>query len=128
MSKSIFISCVHEDSHRINNIKVWAEQKRLGDVVITSETEDNRHNGVEAIKRHIQSKIQGAAVVIVLIGQDTHNHDWIKAEVELANSFRKHIICLKLPETNGAVPEILKKYKLINFDPDSLKKELGAKT
>jgi hypothetical protein len=119
MSKSIFISSVHEDSHRINSIKSWAEQKRLGDVAITSETEDNRHNGGDAIKRHIQAKIQGAAVVLVLIGQDTYNHDWIKAEVELANSFHKKIICVRVPNSKGSVPIILSKYQLINFDPDS---------
>jgi len=124
MSKSIFISCVHEDSHRINNIKSWAEQNRLGNVAITSETEDNRHNGVDAIKRHIQSKIQGAAVVLVLVGQDTHNHDWIKAEIELANNFHKQIICVRIPNSVGAVPSILNKFKLINFDPDTLKREL----
>lgn len=115
MSKSIFISCVHEDSHRINSIKSWAEQNRLGSVVITSETIDNRHNGVDAIKRHLQSKIQGAAIVLVLIGQDTHNHDWIKAEIELANSFHKQILCVRVPNSNGAVPTILSKYKLVTF-------------
>lgn len=124
MGKSIFISCVYEDSHHIKAIKNWAEQKRLGDVVITSETEDYRHIGVDAIKRHIQTKIQGAAVVIILIGQDTHNHDWIKAEVELANSFHKQIICVRVPNSDGAVPAILNKFKLLNFDTDTIKKEL----
>lgn len=58
MSKSIFISCVHEDSHRIKSIENWAASGRLGNVVITHETEDKRHEGKEAIKHHIKSKIQ----------------------------------------------------------------------
>jgi hypothetical protein len=70
MSKSIFISCVFEDSHRIETIKSWATGKRLGDVVITHETEDKRILGKEAIKHHIKTKIQGASLIIVLIGQD----------------------------------------------------------
>jgi hypothetical protein len=126
MSKSIFISCVYEDSPRINNIKNWVEQKRLGDVIITSETIDNRHKGVDAIKEHIQAKIQGATVVMVLVGQDTHNHDWIKAEVELANSFHKKILCLRVPNSTGAIPAILNKFKVLNFDPDTIKKELDS--
>jgi hypothetical protein len=124
MSKSLFISCVYEDSHFIDNIIKWAEKNKLGDVTITSETEDKRLQGVAEIKKHIQSKIQGAAVIIVLIGRDTHNHDWIRAESELANSYHKSILCLRVPETSSPAPEILKKYKLVNFDPDSLKKEL----
>jgi hypothetical protein len=122
MSKSIFISCVFEDSHRIDTIKKWAAEKRLGDVSITHETEDKRQLGKEAIKQHIKSKIQGSAVVIVLVGQDTHNHDWIEVEVELANSFNKEIICVRVPHTTGAVPSLLTKSRLISFDPDSLKK------
>lgn len=122
MSKSIFISCVFEDSHRIDSIKKWAKDNRLGDVVITHETEDKRQQGKEEIKKHIKSKIQGAAVVLVLIGQDTHNHEWIEAEVELANSFHKEIICVRIPHTTGAVPTLLANKRLISFDPDPIKR------
>lgn len=122
MSKSIFISCVYEDSHRIDSIKNWIKDNRLGDVVITQETEDKRQQGKEAVKKHIQSKIQGAAVILVLVGQDTHNHEWIEAEVELANSYNKEIICVRIPHTTGAVPTLLTNKRLISFDPDAIKK------
>lgn len=125
MSKSIFISCVYEDSHRIKNIENWATQNKLGNVVITSETEDNRHIGVDAIKKHIQLKIQGAAIILVLIGRDTHNHDWIRAEVELANSYHKKIVCVRIPNTMGNVPAILNNYDVISFDPDAIKREIN---
>lgn len=122
MSKSIFISCVYEDSHRIKSIKKWVANKQLGNVVITHETEDKRHEGKEAIKQHIKNKIRGAAVVLVLIGQDTHNHDWIKAEVELANSFHVKIVCVRIPNTTGSIPKLLAKYPLISFDPNAIRK------
>jgi len=122
MSKSIFISCVYEDSHRIDSIKNWVKDNRLGDIVITQETEDKRQQGKEAVKQHIKSKIQGAAIILVLVGQNTHNHEWIEAEVELANSFNKEIICVRLPHTTGAVPPLLKNKRLVSFDPDAIKK------
>lgn len=122
MSKSIFISCVHEDSHRITSIEKWTADGRLGNVAITHETEDRRPEGKEAIKQHIKSKIQGAAFIFVLVGQDTHNHDWIQAEVELANSFNKEIICIRVPHTTGAVPPLLTNKRLISFEPDAIKK------
>jgi hypothetical protein len=124
MSKSIFISCVFEDNHRIDSIKKWVSDKRLGDITIIHETEDKRQQGVEVIKNHIQEKIRGASAIVVLVGNDTHNHNWIKAEVELANSFHKQILCVRVPNTKGAVPTILNKYKLVNFDPDTLKKAI----
>lgn len=122
MSKSIFISCVHEDSHRIKSIKKWAAEGRLGNVVITHETEDKRPEGREAIKQHIKAKIQGAAVIFVLVGKDTYNHDWIHAEVELANSFHKEIICIRVPHTTRAVPPLLVNKRLISFEPGEIKK------
>ena len=125
MSKSIFISTVFEDSHRIDTLKKWAESNRLGDVVITHETEDKRFEGKEAVKAHIKAKINGAGAVLVLVGRDTHNHNWIESEVELANSFHVKIVCVRIPNTTGAPPKILEKYPLVNFDPDSIKKELN---
>ncbi|HXP49855.1 MAG TPA: TIR domain-containing protein [Bacteroidia bacterium] len=121
MSKSIFISCVYEDSYRIDSVKKWADEKRLGDVVITQEIEDKRSQGKEAIKQHIKNKIRGAAIVLVLIGQDTHNHEWIEAELELANSFNVGVICVRIPNTTGAVPPLLRNHKLIAFNPDLIK-------
>ncbi|MEC4004885.1 TIR domain-containing protein [Flavobacterium sp. SUN052] len=122
MSKSIFISCVFEDSHRITNINKWANDKRLGNIAITHETEDKRHLGKDAIKEHIKSKIKGCAFILVLIGDNTHNHDWIDAEVELANSYHKKIICVRMPNTTGSVPNLLEKYDLIKFNPEPIKK------
>ena len=122
MSKSIFISCVYEDSHRIDSIKKWALDGRLGDVSITHETEDKRTLGKEAIKQYIKSKIEGATYVFVLIGQNTHNHDWIEAEVELANSFHKEVVCVRLPHATGAVPLLLSNKNILSFDPDTIKK------
>lgn len=122
MSKSIFISCVYEDSHRIKSIENWASNGRLGNVSIIYETEDKRYEGKEAIKQHIKGKIQGAAFIFVLVGQDTHNHDWIHAEVELANSFNKEIVCIRIPHTTGAIPDILTNKRLISFNPEAIKK------
>ncbi len=94
MSKSIFISTVHEDIHLIKTIKGWASTNRFGKVIITHETQDDkRYLGKESIKQHRQRKIQGAGVVMVFVGRDTHNHEWIKAEVELANNYNKKIVC-----------------------------------
>lgn len=125
MSKSIFISVVHEDSKWINNIKTWANNGQLGDVVITHEIEDKRAEGYNAIREHISRKIKGAAVLMVLVGDTTHNHDWIRAEVELANSFHIKICVVRLPQTKGSKPDILKNYKELAFEPNTIKNDLG---
>lgn len=124
MSKSLFISCVYEDSRHIDTIQNWASQQRLGSIAITKETEDKRALGKDAIKQHLKAKIQSATFIVVLIGDTTHNHDWVAAEAELANSFNKQIICIRLPGTTGAAPPILANHKPIGFNPDELKRRI----
>ena len=123
--KSIFISVVHEDSHWIKNIKKWVDKGYLGDnIVITHETEDKRQEGSGAIRDYIKNKIRGASTILVLIGDSTHNHPWIHAEAELALSFHKKILCVRLPNTTGARPPILNRYDEIAFNPNAIIKHL----
>lgn len=124
MSKSIFISCVYEDSHRIDKFEEWVNDGKLGDVVLTYETEDKRQEGKGAIRSHIKNKIRGAAIIIVLIGNDTHNHKWIYDEVELAKSFHKKIICVRILNTTSSIPKFLSKLDITNFDPESIRKHI----
>jgi hypothetical protein len=127
MSKSIFISTVYEDKQKIDNVKSWAESKRLGDIEITHESEeDKRPLGKQAVKQHLEDKIRKCSAVVVLVGDDTHNHEWIEAEVELAKKFHKPIIPVRLPNTTGGIPEILKNHTEINFKLKSLKKTLDS--
>jgi len=125
MSKSIFVSCVYEDAQFITNLEKWAYKGLLGEnVKITSETIDNRQHGYVAILNHLRPMINGASSVLVLIGRDTHNHDWIRAEVELSNSYHKQLIVARIPNTNGGIPSILVNRNVIAFHPDSIKKAL----
>lgn len=120
MSKSIFISCVHEDATHLDTISGWMQQGLLGSIVLTYETEDKRNEGRFAIRNYLQRKIEGSSGIVVLIGNNTHNHDWITTEVELANSYNKKIVCMRIPATTGAPPPILANYKVINFSPKTL--------
>lgn len=125
MSKSIFISHVHEDAKWIDKIDQWAKSNKLGNVVITRESQqDMRSLGHDAIRKFLMEKIRGCAIVIVLIGNDTHNHDWIRMEVELANSFNKKVVLVRIPDTTGGLPQIFNGSKPANFDPLSIAKAL----
>ncbi len=122
MPKSVFISHVHEDAERIQQIEQWAKDGLLGDVVITKETNDFRQMGEEAIKKHLRPKIQGCAVVLVLIGNDTHNHDWITYEVQVAKTLHKRVIAVRIKDTQGAPPKMLSSQKLVRFNAAAVKK------
>jgi len=122
--KSIFVSYVFEDKPFLNKMKNWEEKGLMEEYTFTFEKEDKRHEGEKAIKNYLKNLIKGSAIILVLIGDNTHNHDWIKIEVELANNFNKKIRCVRIPGTTGKKPEILKNYKELTFNPNQILKEL----
>ncbi|HIP49137.1 MAG TPA: TIR domain-containing protein [Lutibacter sp.] len=122
--KSIFVSHVFEDNSFLKKMKKWQMNGLLGEYTFTFETEDKRNEGETAIKNHLKNKIKGAAIVLILVGNNTHNHNWIKVEVELANNFNKKICCVRIPETTGRKPKILNNYKELTFNPNQILKEL----
>jgi hypothetical protein len=66
-------------------MKKWERKGLLNnEYTFTFETEDKRIYGYDAIKTYLKRKIEGAAIILILIGDNTHNHDWIRVEVELA--------------------------------------------
>jgi hypothetical protein len=122
MNYKIFISSVHEDSVVFKQLVNWGNQGLLGSgIFFTYETEDKRHEGDEAVRKYLKNKIEICAAVLILIGNDTHNHNWIRIEAELANGFGKRIIVARIPGTNGAPPAILKNKPIIDFTYSSIR-------
>lgn len=126
MPKSVFVSYVMEDKTHFDNVKRWAEEGKLGDdVVVIGESKDVRQEGERAIENHLKPRIRGAAAVLLLLGKDTHNHDWVRYELSVAASLNKKIIVARIPGTTGAAPEGFRHLKEIPLDPSSIKAALA---
>jgi hypothetical protein len=125
MSKSLFISYVYEDQKHRDNIQRWASSGLLGpNVVTTSERLDVRQQGEGAIRAHLEPLIRGAAAVICVVGKDTHNHHWVKYELDVATSNNKKIILTRVPGTAGVAPEGHRHLPIHALDPSTLKQLL----
>ncbi|WP_405368779.1 TIR domain-containing protein [Nonlabens sp. Asnod2-A12] len=125
--KSIFVSHVFEDNSYLNKMLKWQEKGLMDGYLFTYENEDQRVKGEKEIKDILKNKIKGCAILLVLVGDNTHNHDWIKLEVELANNFNKKICCVRIPNSRGKKPQILNKHKELAFHSNQILKELNAK-
>lgn len=84
-----------------------------------------RFDTTEDIQRYLNTKIRQASTIVVLIGNNTHNGPWVKHELEVANSQRKPIIPVRIPETNGGLPVIISNRDIISWDIDSLNDALA---
>jgi len=122
--KSVFVSYVFEDKAYKETIEKWALDELLGNVKITAEKDDVRASGDNAIRNQLSPLLTGAAAVIALIGDDTHNHEWVHYEINHALSNHKKVIPVRIPNTTGAPPNVIKKKELVDFEPDAIKQAI----
>lgn len=86
----------------------------------------------EAWKEKARNAIRECDVVVILIGQDTHNAPGVRTEVEIARSLDKPIIQIqpkKRPHTgvSGIETTVRWYWKRINRELDRLANQLGRR-
>ena len=124
--KSVFVSYVFEDKRFKDKIHDWAGDGKLGAVTVTGESKDVRQGGDSAIRNHLSPLLRGAAALLVLVGSDTHNHDWVQYEVAHAQSHHKKILVVRIPNTSGAAPPSVRKLDEIPFEPRAIREALES--
>ena len=123
MPKSIFVSYVYQDKSSRDYVARWFASEHLGpERVMITESEDLRQQGERAIENHLKPLIRGAAAVLCIIGQNTHNSSWVEYELDVATSLNKLIVLARLPGTSGAAPPRYRHLSIVPLDPSTLRK------
>jgi hypothetical protein len=124
--RQVFISYVYEDKKARETIERWAAEGHLGDVHITGEQQDMREKGEAAIRNHIAPYLKGASALVLLVGANSHNHDWVRYEADYMQSAGKPVIVVRLPGTQGAAPPSVRHLREVDFEPEALRRALGT--
>lgn len=133
-TKNIFISHQHEDASQIKRVINLIEKKgeiNLRDSSIYKEKKPNNASNPEYIKSLIRPQIDWAGTVIVLIGANTKDSDWVSYEINYAGKNDKKIIGVFLPGSNDQnIPDAFKQHgsALCNLSSDSLNKAISGTT
>lgn len=125
MSKSVFVSHIYEEKPYKDKLTRWANDRRLGNVVITGETHDVRQGGHRAITQHLSPRLKGAGALLVLVGDDSHDRPWLDYEVQHASSHHKRIVVVRIPGTDGAAPRAVRGYGEVAFEPSAIRYALA---
>lgn len=126
MTRSLFVSYVFEDKRHFDLVSNWAREGLLGsNITATGETRDIRQQGETAVRNHLRPRIEGSSAILLLVGQNTHNHDWVKYELQVAISFNKKIIAARIPGTTGPIPSGLPTMSVIALNPSALRSALS---
>ena len=111
--KNIFVSHYHEDAPWIDKLKVNLKNHGMNmkDSSIYEAKEPNNAKNEDYIKDKIRPKIDWAGTVVVLIGSDTHESDYVNWEIEHAAREGKRIVGVFLQgEDDSQLPNALVKY------------------
>ena len=78
--------------------------------------------GEKVIKNHLKEILGECEALICLIGNNTHESNWVSYELEVANSQEKKIVPVRIKGTNGKTPSLLKKWniKIVKSDTKSI--------
>ncbi len=130
--KNIFISHYGGDEKYIEKFKSMIDSHFMIRDSSIVETEPNNATNEHYIKYKIlQPKIDWAGTMVVLIGKETKNREYVNWEIEYAIRHDKTIIGVYLPgATEKDVPEGVKKYgdSLVSWDANNINNALSGGT
>ena len=110
--RNVFICHHSNDDEHIQSMKDLLETKgyTLKNSSIDN-TKPNQANDENYIKNILRSRIKWASTMVVLIGKQTAERDWVDWEIEQANSQGKRIIGVYIQGgTDSDVPKSFEKY------------------
>ena len=78
------------------------------------------------MRDHLSPRLTGAGAVVVLVGQDTHNRQWVDYEVQHALSQNKKVVPVRIPGTTGSAPPALQGVPEVAMEPTAIAKALKS--
>jgi uracil DNA glycosylase len=105
----------------------WANQGMGTDIVFSSwDGESESHKGRDYVERKIRDMINQSHIVLVLVGNNTHERPWVNYEVNHAKCHGMSVIWTQLPNTTGAPPFLLRGQLPVPFKMWSLQETVRA--
>lgn len=133
MGKKVFVSyhSAKEDTRYKNLLVAWSSNDNgTFDIKFddTSVGVSINSDNATYIKRVIKTKISDCSVFLCLVGENTHNSDWVKWEIDTAVELGKKIVAVKIKSTYTSPVNLYgvgAKWALI-FSYESIKKALNS--
>ncbi len=103
MKKTVFISYHFNDKSYKGEIVKWLKEANIDNISV-DET-DLRPEGSDVIEAQIKKQIEESDLLLILVGNDTHNRPWVDYEVSVAGSKQISRRWVRLPNRTGAPPK-----------------------
>lgn len=120
MNKTVFISYHFNDKSFKGEIQQWLKEAKIN--VISVDEKDLRPEGSIQIQYRIKEQIGSSDLVLILVGDDTHNRPWVDYEVAVARSKSVPTYWVKLSNRTGAAPKEVRGIEPIRYDKSDILK------
>ncbi|MCK6601611.1 MAG: TIR domain-containing protein [Bacteroidetes bacterium] len=124
----VFISFDYQDIEAKKVVDNWSNQNIGLDISLSSEEGHNYlDKGENFVRTVLREKINSSQVVLVLVGNNTHNRPWVDYEIHHAKCQGIKVIWTQIPKTNGAPPKEISKLNPVPFDINSIRTAIRLK-
>lgn len=125
--RKIFLSFSHRDVVMRDNLEgLFAARRGPIEGTPTYLKEDKRPEGEAAIVQAIKRTMEGCCGVLLVIGQDVHNSEWIKYELQVADSWGLPRLGIEHPQSRWGPPNSFPRLKILKWDPQAIAKEVNG--
>lgn len=118
MKKKVFISYDFTDASYKGEIENWLTE--LDFEVLSKNKKDITPQNTQA-EKEIKEQIYQSSLVLILVGNDTHNRPWVDYEVAVARSKQIPVYCIRLANRSGAAPNEIRGLSFIDFSETNIK-------
>lgn len=127
--KNVFVSHYHEDEQHVKNLKaLMGDKYEFRNSSVTSD-KFNRANNPDYIKNLLRPLIKWAGTFFCLIGEKTHDSEWVDWEIRQAAKEGKQIIGVYcLGATDADVPEALNEFadSIVGWKKNSIESAMSG--
>lgn len=111
----LFVSYNFNDRAVVHNFAQLDLPRSWETVFVNSGLTDPRE-----LDQEIKETIRSCDAAAFVIGDNSHNSPWIERESQLATSFALPVLLLRLPNSTGAPPDLIKNMPLISWSSRDL--------
>lgn len=123
----VFISFDYKDIESKKVVDNWKQQGLGTDISFTSEDGiDHMGKGIKAVRKILCEKIDSSQIMLVLVGNNTHDRPWVDFEVHHAKCKGKKVIWTQIPNSSGGPPRELSKLQGLEFNLLTIQKMIRA--
>jgi hypothetical protein len=121
----VFISFDYQDIESKKIVDNWTNQNLGLDISLSSEEGHSYAiKGKNYVRSILREKINSTQILLVLVGNNTHNRPWVDYEIHHAKCQGLNVIWTQIPKTTGAPPKEISKLTPIPFDMNSIREAI----